>query len=167
MQAGLGEDGGRGDGLARSREPPSGDQLVADPARVAVIADERDRAEPSDGRPSSRRAPTRSTGPGLRGDRRRSIAAPLADGSRSSTRTGLAPARSSWSIDPQQREVHAEREGHGGDADDQRTKGHRGAHRVSEPGGDTEARGDADGKPESEPAQATPVAVDGTVPSRG
>ena len=131
MQAGLREDGGRGDDLAGSREPSPGDQLVADPARVAVIADERDRGEPSDAR--------RRLAEGRRIDRSRAArrssavsAAPLAAGSSSSTLTGLAIAAIELVHDPQEREVHADREGHGGDADDQGTEGHRGPDRMGD-----------------------------------
>jgi hypothetical protein len=46
MQPGLREHGSRSDGFTGSGEPLPGDQLVADPAGITVIADERDRGEP-------------------------------------------------------------------------------------------------------------------------
>ena len=164
-QPGLGEDRGRGDDLARSREPSSGDQVVADPARVAVIAHERDRAETPNvrGRP---RKPDRSPGAGRRGDG--SADRPLVGrrvGQLHADRAGLDPVE--LPLDAQQRQVHPDRERHCRDADDQCAEGHRGPHGMSHAGRDTEPGRDAERQAESQPAQATPVAATGRCRAAG
>ena len=122
---------GRGDGLARSGEPPTGDQLVADPARVPVVADERDVAESTGGRSrlaDGRRVP----GPGLRGDRAL-IGAPLAVGSLQLDADGARHRRDRAGSSPSGASRSGRGEGDRGDADEQCTKGHGGAGRMREP----------------------------------
>ena len=159
VQPGLAEEVGRGDDLAGTCEPPAADQLEPEPARVAVVTDERDRAEARH-RDLALTEGDDALGVRVRGDglcRCFRISGSIDELGPDGTRRAAVDLRNG----AHERCVDAQRERHRRDPDEQRAKGHRRADWVGEAGRDAEPGGDPRGEPQPEPPQPAAVGPPG------